>query len=148
MRYSEGSIGRMFVLRLDDGELLNETLEAFAEEQGVTHALAFYLGGSADGSRMVVGPDASREDAVVALVHTLSGPREALAIGTIFPDETGSPSVHMHGACGREGGATVGCTRAGLETWLVGEVVLLEIIGSTARRTVDPATGFALLTLP
>jgi len=132
---------------MEDGELLNDTLEAFAAEQGVMRGLAFYLGGSAEGSRMVVGPDAAREDAVVALVHTLSGPREALAIGTIFPDEAGRPSVHMHGACGREGGATVGCTRAGLETWLVGEVVLLEILGSEAHRTVDPATGFDLLTL-
>jgi len=147
VKYSQGSIGRVFVLRMEDGELLNDTLEAFAAEQGVMRGLAFYLGGSAEGSRMVVGPDAAREDAVVALVHTLSGPREALAIGTIFPDEAGRPSVHMHGACGREGGATVGCTRAGLETWLVGEVVLLEILGSEAHRTVDPATGFDLLTL-
>ena len=147
MKYSQGSSGRVFVLRMEDGELLNETLETFAAEQGVMRGLAFYLGGSAEGSRMVVGPDAAREDAVVALVHTLSGPREALAIGTIFPDEAGIPSAHMHGACGREGGATVGCTRAGLETWLVGEVVLLEILGSEAHRTVDPATGFDLLTL-
>jgi len=147
VKYSQGSIGRVFVLRMEDGELLNDTLEAFAAEQGVMRGLAFYLGGSAEGSRMVVGPDAAREDAVVALVHTLSGPSEALAIGTIFPDEAGRPSVHMHGACGREGGATVGCTRAGLETWLVGEVVLLEILGSEAHRTVDPATGFDLLTL-
>jgi predicted DNA-binding protein with PD1-like motif len=147
VKYSQGSIGRVFVLRMEDGELLNDTLEAFAAEQGVMRGLAFYLGGSAEGSRMVVGPDAAREDAVVALVHTLSGPREALAIGTIFPDEAARPSVHMHGACGREGGATVGCTRAGLETWLVGEVVLLEILGSEAHRTVDPATGFDLLTL-
>lgn len=147
MKYSQGSIGRVFVLRMEDGDLLNETLEAFAAEQGVIRGLAFYLGGSAEGSRMVVGPDAGREDAVVPLVYTLSGPREALAVGTIFPDETGRPSVHMHGACGREGGATVGCTRAGLQTWLVGEVVLLEILGSQAQRTVDPATGFDLLTL-
>jgi hypothetical protein len=42
----------------------------------------------------------------------------------------------------------VGCTRAGLETWLVGEVVLLEILGTQARRTVDSGSGFDLLTLP
>ena len=51
----------------------------------------------------------------------------------------------MHAATGREGDATVGCTRAGLKVWLVGEVVIEEIRGATARRVVDPATGFALL---
>jgi len=145
VRYSEGFVGRVFVLRLEDGDLLNDTLEQFAAERGVERGLAFYLGGSADGSRVVVGPDAAREDAIVALVHTLAGPQEVLAVGTIFPDEQGKPSVHMHAASGREGAATVGCTRAGLRTWLVGEVVLLEISGSTAHRKTDTASGFELL---
>jgi len=148
VRYSEGSIGRVFVLRLEDGDLLNDTLERFAADRGVERGLAFYLGGSADGSRVVVGPDVAHEDGIVALVHTLAGPQEVLAVGTIFPDEQGKPSVHMHAASGRERAATVGCTRAGLRTWLVGEVVLLEISGSTAHRETDAASGFELLELP
>lgn len=148
MRYSQGSVGRVFVLRLEDGEVLNDTLEAFAAEHGLMRGLAFYLGGSADGSRLVVGPDTTRDDGIVALVHCLAGPQEVLAVGTIFPNEAGRPAVHMHAASGREGAATVGCTRAGLRTWLVGEVVLLEILGSSADRETDAATGFELLTLP
>jgi len=147
VKYSEGSIGRVFVLRLDDGETLNDTIEAFAAEHGVKRGAAFYVGGSADGSRLVVGPDATRQDAVVPLIHTLAGARETLALGTLFPDKSGRPMAHMHVASGREGEATVGCARAGLETWLVGEVILLEIVGSEAHREVDPATGFDLLTL-
>jgi predicted DNA-binding protein with PD1-like motif len=53
----------------------------------------------------------------------------------------------MHAAAGREGRATVGCTRAGVDVWLVGEVVLLEIVGPEARRRKDPKTGFQLLTV-
>jgi predicted DNA-binding protein with PD1-like motif len=147
MKYSQGAIGRIFVLRLEDGDLLNDTLEAFAREQELKRALAFYLGGAADGSRVVVGPDAARPDAVIPLVHILAGVQEALAVGTIFPNEAGEPVLHMHAASGREGGATVGCTRAGLQTWLVGEVVLLEIVGTEARRELDAATGFELLTV-
>ncbi|MFH0916040.1 MAG: DUF296 domain-containing protein [bacterium] len=147
MKYSQGAIGRVFVLRLEDGDLLNDTLEAFARRQHVKRALAFYLGGSADGSRVVVGPDAAREDAVIPLVHILAGAQEVFAVGTLFPDEAGEPVLHMHAASGREGGATVGCTRAGLQTWLVGEVVLLEIVGTEARRELDDATGFQLLAL-
>jgi predicted DNA-binding protein with PD1-like motif len=147
MKYTQGNIGRIFVLRLEDGDLLNDTIETFARDHGVERGLAFFLGGSASGSKVVVGPDAAREDAVIPLVHVLAGAQEAFAVGTIFPDEAGVPSLHMHAAAGREGTATVGCTRAGLQTWLVGEVVLLEIAGSDARRVLDTATGFQLLTI-
>jgi predicted DNA-binding protein with PD1-like motif len=148
MKYSQGSIGRIFILRMEDGDVLNDALEAFAAEHEMRRGLAFYLGGSAEGSRVVVGPDATRTDAVIPLIHTLTGPREAFAIGTVFPDEEGRPVAHMHGAAGREGGATVGCMCAGLQTWLVGEVVLVEILGSEARRELDKATGFELLAIP
>jgi len=145
MRYSQGSIGRVFVLRLEDGDVLNETLETFAREHGVSRALAFYVGGAAPGSEVVVGPDADRTDAIIPLIHALTGPHETMALGTIFPNEEGEPVAHMHAACGREGAATVGCARAGLQTWLTGEVVLLEILGAKAGRVLDPATGFELL---
>ena len=148
VKYSEGSVGRVFVLRMEDGDVLNDTLEAFARSQGLERGLAFYVGGVADGSRVVVGPDSARMDAIIPLVHALAGPQEALAFGTIFPTEAGEPSLHMHAASGREGGATVGCTRAGTQTWLVGEVILLEILGTGARREFDAATGFHLLALP
>jgi predicted DNA-binding protein with PD1-like motif len=147
MHYTEGRMGRVFVLRLTDGERLNDTLEAFARQQGIICGLAFYLGGSATGSKVVVGPDARRTDAVVPLVHLLSGSQEVLALGTLVPDEAGKPVLHMHAAAGREGGATVGCTRAGVDVWLVGEVVLLEILGTDAHRRKDPDTGFQLLTV-
>ena len=32
MKYTQGAVGRIFVLRLEDGDLLNQTLEAFARE--------------------------------------------------------------------------------------------------------------------
>ncbi len=147
MHYTEGRMGRVFVLRLEDGERLNDTLEAFAWEQNLTHALAFYLGGAASGSKVVVGPDADRVDAVVPLIHMLRGSQEVLAVGTLFPDEKGAPVLHMHAASGREGRATVGCTRAGMDVWLVGEVVVLEIVGTAALRRKDPETGFQLLTV-
>ncbi len=147
MQYTEGRMGRVFVLRLEDGERLNDTLEAFAREQNLSHALAFYLGGSATGSKVVVGPDAGRTDAVVPLIHELAGSQEVLAVGTLIPDEKGAPVLHMHAAAGREGRATVGCTRAGVDVWLVGEVVLLEIVGPAAQRRKDPETGFQLLTV-
>ncbi len=148
MRSSQASLGRVFILRLENGDVLNDTLETFARDQGVSRALVFYLGGTAPGSRLVVGPEQRDDDAVIPIIHALAGARETLALGTLLPNEEGRPVVHMHAATGREGDATVGCTRAGVETWLVGEVVMLELLGSEAWRELDPESGFELLTLP
>lgn len=147
MRYDEGQVGRVFVLRLEEGEKIPEVIENFAREKGVQRAMAILLGGIDDGSRVVVGPEAGRGREIVPLVHTLSGIQEILGVGTLFPDEKGNPVLHMHGASGREGGASVGCTRAGVTIWLVGEVILLEILGSRAVRTKDAVTGLSLLSV-
>ncbi len=145
MKYREGRMGRIFILRLEDGEPLNDTIEAFARQQQLSHGLAFFLGGSGDGSKVVVGPEAGR-DKIIPMIHLLKGSQEVLALGTIIPNESGEPLLHMHAAAGRDGKAAVGCTRAGVDVWLIGEVVLLEIMGAdTAQRKKDPATGFQLL---
>lgn len=147
MQHREGRIGRIFVLRLEQGERLPEAVETFARDQGLMEAMVIYVGGAQDGSRLVVGPEAGRRDAVLPLIHTLSGIQEVLGVGSLFPNEAGEPVLHLHAATGREGGATVGCTRAGMEVWLVGEVFILEVVGTAARRRKDPQTGFALLAL-
>jgi predicted DNA-binding protein with PD1-like motif len=145
MQYTEGQLGRIFILRLEEGERLNDSIERFAREKQLSHGLAFFLRGSGDGSQMVVGPEAGRE-AIIPLLHSLRGEQEVLALGTIIPNEAGESVLHMHGAAGREGRATVGCTRAGVAVWLIGEVVLLEILGTEAAlRKKDAATGFQLL---
>jgi predicted DNA-binding protein with PD1-like motif len=148
MQYGEGKLGRIFALRLEEGERLPDAIEAFARAHNVRNAMAIYLGGAAAGSRMVVGPEANRADAIIPMIYTLQGIQEMLAVGTIFPNEAGEPVLHMHAATGREGNASVGCTRAGVEVWLVGEVLLLEILGTGGQRKKDPATGFQLLQFP
>ncbi len=69
MQYSEGRLGRIFILRLEDGERLNDTIEDFARERQLSHGLAFFLGGSGDGSKVVVGPEADREDIIPMIYH-------------------------------------------------------------------------------
>jgi uncharacterized protein len=147
MQYREGRIGRIFVVRLSEGERLPESLENFAREQGIREAMVIYVGGAKDGSRLVVGPEPGRGEAVVPMIHALAGIQEVLGVGTLFPNEAGEPVLHLHAAAGREGGATVGCSRAGVEVWLVGEVIILEVTGTEAVRAKDPRTGFQLLDL-
>jgi predicted DNA-binding protein with PD1-like motif len=147
MKFREGRIGRIFVLQLEEGERLPEAIETFAREQGVAEGMVIYVGGAQDGSRLVVGPEAGRGADIVPLVHTLAGIQEVLGVGTLFPNEAGEPVLHLHAAAGREGGASVGCSRAGVEVWLVGEVIILEVVGTAAVRRKDTKSGFTLLNL-
>lgn len=147
MQYSEGKMGRVFFLRMGEGDRLPDSIEDFALEHGIRAGWVTYIGGAASGSRVVVGPEENRLDTIVPMLHTLKGHQEVLAVGTLFPDESNRPILHLHGAMGREGGASVGCTRAGVEVWLVGEVVIVEILGAEGVRRKDPQSGLSLLDL-
>jgi uncharacterized protein len=147
MQHSEGRVGRIFVLRLEDGDFLPDAIENFAGNHDLANAMVLYVGGSQDRSRLVVGPEEGHGDVIIPVIHTLQGIQEVLAAGTLFPDEAGKPVLHMHAATGRGGSATVGCTRAGVEVWLVGEVILLEILGVCGQRKKHPEGEFKLLEL-
>lgn len=144
MQYSEGTIGRVFTIRLGTGDRLPDSIEAFALEQGIGRAMVIYVGGAGEGSQVVVGPEEGRDEKIVPIIHALSGAQEVLGVGTIFPGESGDPVLHMHAGIGREGKATVGCVRAGVNVWLVGEVIILEILGAGGRRAKDES-GLELL---
>lgn len=60
MKYSEARTGRIFVIRLEDGDILHEQIEAFAEEHGIARASLIAVGAADKGSRLVVGPEESR----------------------------------------------------------------------------------------
>lgn len=146
MKFSEARQGRVFVVRLEQGEIVHEVLEAFAKDHGIRAAGLLMVGAIGKGSRLVVGPEDGDAPQVVPLEHALSKPHEVAAVGTIFPDEGGRPTVHMHLAAGREGMAAAGCIRRGVKVWLIAEVIIYEMVGTNAKRVVDPATGFELLT--
>lgn len=145
MQFSEGQLGRVFALRLEHGEPMPETLERFLAEQGVTCAAAIMVGGAEEGSRFVVGPEDGRAAPPAPMVAALAGVHEAAAVGTVFPDETGKPVLHMHAAFGRGDQTRSGCIRAGIVTWQILEIIVIEITGLDAARVQDPETGFALL---
>ncbi len=141
MQSSQASLGRVFILRLEDGDRVPDCIETFAAANGVRQAFCALLGGIGSG-RIVVGGDASP---VVPMLHELAGVHEVAAVGTIFPAEDGAPRLHMHGALGRQGQTRTGCLRGGVEVWKIGEVVIMELTGPVLTRRRDPATGFEML---
>lgn len=145
MKVSESVLGRVFVVRLEDGDILHESIEQFAAAKNIKAAALIVVGGADAGSRLVVGPADGRSHPIVPMEHILDNVHEVCGTGTIFPDETGKPILHMHLAAGRSDSAVAGCVRRGVRVWHVMEVVLWELCDTTACRRRDPATGFELL---
>ena len=145
MKYSEANQGRIFILRLEDGEILHEEIENFAAEHSVKAAAVIALGGADEGSRLVVGPEEGRSTPVVPMEHLLENVHEIAGVGTIFPGKDGKPVLHMHIAGGRNDRAVTGCVRRGVKVWHILEVILLELEDSSARRVLDEQLGFELL---
>ena len=125
MQYSEGTVGRIFAIRLEHGDPMPASLEQLAAAKGVRAGLAIMVGGADDGSRFVVGPEDGETLPPVPMVSALRGVHEAAAVGTLFPDETGKPVLHMHSTFGRGDAALSGCIREGIVTWHILEVILL-----------------------
>jgi predicted DNA-binding protein with PD1-like motif len=145
MKYEESKTGRVFILRLEDGEIVHEVIEAFAREHEIRAAALIILGGADDGSILVVGPEEDRILPVTPMTHILANAHEAAGTGTLFPDEEGTPILHMHLACGRREETITGCIRTGVKVWRVMEAILFELLDTGAIRRPEPPTNFKLL---
>ena len=145
MLYSEAKQGRVFVIRLQDGDILHESIEQFAKDKGITAAALIALGGADKDSALIVGPEQGRTRPVNPMKLFLDDVHEITGTGTLFPNENGTPKLHMHIASGRKDCTITGCVREGVKTWHIIEVILFELTGSKAKRIFNKETGFALL---
>ena len=145
MQFTEAKLGRIFILRLHDADHLPDILESFAAENHVTTALCFFLGGVKEKGRVVVGPKDGYALPPEPMVTLLNGVHEACGVGTIFADEEGKPKLHMHASFGRNEETVTGCVRMGMDIWRIGEVIVLELTGTTAHRARDKETAFEFL---
>jgi len=146
VKASEGRIGRVFVLRLEDGDMLPSCVEQFAQDKSIGVAQVTLVGG-VGGGEVVVGPRRSSEMPPQPVQLPVDGAHEVVGAGLIAPREDGRPVLHIHAALGRSGTTLTGCLRPGVVTWLVGEAIITEITGVQGLRRRDSASGFALLEL-
>jgi len=145
MRYSESKYGRVFVIRLEDGDILHECIEEFARGNGVKAGFLIAVGGADKGSKLVVGPKEGRARPINPMEYILSEVHEITGTGTVFVNEQGEPKLHMHVAGGRKETTKTGCVRKGLKVWHIMEIVLVELTDTKAMRKFDKETGFELL---
>ena len=145
MKYSQAKQGRIYIIRLEDGDIIHEEIEKLAKKESIQAAFLTIIGGADKDSTLVVGPEDGRDKTINPLEHILDNVHEVVGTGTIFPNEKGDPKLHMHIASGRQTKTVTGCVRNGVKTWHILEIVLIELVGATARRLLDPTIGFELL---
>lgn len=145
MKWTEGKIGRVFVLRLEDKDDILSTIEKFAEEQKIRIGHVVMIGCIGEGN-IITGPYDGNANPPEPIKLPLDGVHETVATGIIAPTNNGKPLLHLHGALGRAGKTTTGCLREGVSTWVVGEVIIYEINDvDDVQRLYDKETGFTLL---
>ncbi|WML67293.1 MAG: hypothetical protein METHP_00805 [Methanoregula sp. SKADARSKE-2] len=137
MQYTEGQLGRIFVVRIDDGEDMLTSLHRFIGEKSIQAGSVLFLGALMNG-RMVTGPE---EPVIPPTPHFVlfEGGWEVFGVGTIFPGE-GGPHLHYHASVGRSGHALTGCLREKATTYLIVEVVIMVFTDLSARREFDQKT--------
>ena len=145
MKYTQAGLGRIFIIRLEDGETVHTEIEKFSREHFIRAATVMIVGGADKDSRLITGPVRGREYPTIPVEHILKDVNEAAGVGTIFPDESGKPVLHLHMACGREASTVTGCIRSGVKVWHVMEVILIELTDCSPVRVHDSRTGFTLL---
>jgi predicted DNA-binding protein with PD1-like motif len=144
MKAGEGKIGRVFVVRLEDGDIVPGCIEKFAAENSIKCGQVILIGGIG-GGEVVVGPRKSDEMPPDPMLLPVDGAHEVVGVGIIAPDKDKKPVLHIHASLGRAGKTLTGCLRPGVSTWLVGEAIIYEITGTKARRLPDKDSGFDLM---
>ncbi|MFH1593884.1 MAG: DUF296 domain-containing protein [Candidatus Omnitrophota bacterium] len=142
MKYTKGSIGRVFVLKFDHKDVLLDELTSFIKRERLRSATMIFIGALKKGD-LVTGP---KKPVLPPLPNkvTFNDAWEVLGVGTIFKSAKG-PQIHLHSAMGKKLKTLTGCIRGKTEVFLVIEAIVFELRGVKAVKQFDAKTGLNLL---
>ena len=142
MNYTKGKIGRVFLLKFNDDDVLLDELNRFANKEKLKTASLVFLGALKKGD-LVTGP----KKPVIPPEPNWTNFKDAwevMGIGTIFTNRSG-PQIHIHTSMGKSTKTLTGCVRKKSKVFLVIEAVVFELKGIKATKAIDPKTGLNLL---
>ncbi|MEN8134462.1 MAG: PPC domain-containing DNA-binding protein [Thermodesulfobacteriota bacterium] len=143
MDYRQGTTGRVFSIRFDEGDDFLEELLGIIRKENIRQGWFQVIGGLRQ-AEFVTGP---KEPVMPPepVWDSVDGARETLGAGSIFWDGD-EPKIHLHAALGHHGQTTTACVRKGTKVYLILEVMLIEINGIDADRPWYEKGGFNRLT--
>ena len=144
MKYTKGTIGRVFLVKFEDDDILIDNLSGLAKQEQIKAATVIFIGALKKGD-LVTGPKKPVIPPEPNKVVFKDG-WEVMGIGTIFTNSKG-PQIHLHTSMGKKKKVLTGCLRGKSKVFLVIEAVVLELKGVKASKEIDPKTGLNLLTI-
>ena len=142
MKYTQGSLGRVFLLKFEDDDILIDSLSRFISKERVKAACMVFIGALKKGD-LVTGPKKPVIPPQPNKVSFKDG-WEVMGIATVFTNAKG-PQIHIHSSMGKKQKALTGCVRGKSKVFLVIEAVVFELKGIKASKDIDPKTGLNLL---
>jgi len=142
MKYTQGSIGRVFLVKFEDDDILIDNLCRLAKQEQIKAATIIFIGALKKGD-LVTGPKKPVIPPEPNKVIFKDG-WEVMGIGTIFTNSK-TPQIHLHASMGKKNKVLTGCVRGKSRVFLVMEAVVFELKGIKAGKDIDPATGLNLL---
>lgn len=143
MEYRTGTVGRIFSVRFDEGDLFLEELITLIKKENIRNGWFHVLGGLREAD-VVTGP---KEPTMPPepVWREVRGAREVLGTGSVFWTDN-EPKIHLHAAMGHHGDTLTACVRKGTKVYLVLEVIIMELSGFEASRPWYEKGGFNRLT--
>ena len=142
MQYTKGTIGRVFLVKFQDGDILIDNLSALAKQEQIKAASVIFIGALKQGD-LVTGPKQPVIPPEPNKVVFKDG-WEVMGIGTIFTNTKG-PQIHIHASMGKRNKVLTGCLRGKSKVFLVIEAIIMELKGVKASKDIDAKTGLNLL---
>ena len=142
MKYTKGKIGRIFLVKFEDDDILTDKIAELAKKEKIKAGVLVFLGALKKG-KLVTGPKKPVIPPKPNWVSFKDG-WEVMGIGTVFINSKG-PQIHIHSAMGKKQKTLIGCVRKDSKVFLVIEAVIFELNGIKATKDIDPKTGLNLL---
>ena len=142
MDYTCGSIGRIFLCKFQDDDIIIQELNRLARKEKIKTAVFHFIGALKKG-HLVTGP---KEPVIPPEPNwrTFKDGWEVMGTGTIFTNKSG-PQVHVHATIGKKDKMMTGCVRKDSKVFLVLEAVVFELKNVKATKDIDVKTGLNLL---
>ncbi len=143
MKYTEGEIGRVFVLQFEEGDDLVKCTEDFAADNGIATGYLNFTGMLGKGS-LKAGIGAADSDKI-----SIDATYEGSAIGLLAVNGEGKPTLHLNGVLGHGSKVVGGYMSESVTVSKGGQAILYEITGASCTQSQDDTTGrTALLAKP
>ena len=144
MKYTKAELGRIFVLKFENNDVLIDKLGTFTKRECLKQGVIIFIGALRKGL-LVTGPKKPVIPPQPNKVNFSDG-WEVMGIGTIFENAKG-PQIHIHGSMGKKNKVLTGCVRGESKVFLVIEAIVFELKGLKANKNIDAKTCLNLLNL-